>query len=153
MKRWPLGVGVLVALAGLTACVAPSGRGVSREAARAETRAAIEDGVRLYEGGEYAMAGRRFAAGADGAERLGDLPLAFRAVAAECASWLLARQLAELDACSLRLEALQHRTHETDGGTNALVALGAVAGGRAQPAVNVPRPVRTVVRPGLEDVR
>lgn len=150
MKRWPVGVGVLAALAGLTACVTPSERGVSNDAERAETRAAIEDGVRLYESGEYAMAARRFAAGADGAERLGDLPLAWRAVAAECTSWLLGRQLPELDACSLRLDALQRRTHETDGGTNALIALGAVAGGRAQPNVNVPRPVRTVVRPGLE---
>jgi len=31
--------------------------------------------------------------------------------------------------------------------------LGAVAGGRPQPAVNVPSAVRTVVRPGQEPLR
>jgi len=153
VRLWPLGVGVLLALAGLTACAAPARQPVApAPGIGEETRAAIADGVRLYEAGEFDMAARRFATGADGAERLGDLPLAWRANAAECTSWLLARRLRELDACSVRLEALQRRNHETSGGANALIALGAVAGGRPQPAVNVPRPVRNVVRPGLEEI-
>ena len=154
VRLWPLGVGVLLALAGLTACVAPAARHVSPDPGLGPAaHQAIDDGVRLYESQEYTMAARRFATGAELAEQLGDRPLAWRALAAECTSWLLARQLDELDGCSLRLESLQRRTHETSGGTNALIALGAVAGGRAQPAVNIPRAVRHVTRPGLEDLR
>jgi hypothetical protein len=150
----PLTVGVaLLAAAGLSACVAPGPRRVSSPspAVADETRVAIDDAVRLYESQEYAMAARRFADGAALADRMGDPALEWRAVAAECTSWLLARMLDELDACGLRLDAVQRRTHETSSGTNALIALGAVAGGRAQPAVNVPRAVRSVVRPGSED--
>jgi len=154
VRLWPLGVGVLLALAGLTACVAPAARNVSNDAGLgADTHEAIDDGVRLYESREYTMAARRFAMGAQLAEQLGDRPLAWRALAAECTSWLLARQLPEFDDCSARLEEVQRRTHETSGGTNALIALGAVAGGRPQPAVNIPRAVRQVTRPGLEDLR
>jgi len=154
VRLWPLGTGVALALLGLTACVAPSGRNVSPPpGAGAETRDAISDGVRLYESGEYAMAARRFGTGASLAEGVGDLPLAWRATAAECTSWLLARDLRMFDGCSLRLEAIQARNHESSGGTNALIALGAVAGGRPQPAVNVPRAVRTVMRPGQGSLR
>jgi len=153
-RRWPLSIGGALVLLGLSACVAPVPRPVaSVPGIGPETKAAVADGVRLYEAGEYAMAARRFEAGSALAEQLGDLALAWRATAAGCTSWLLARQLRELDACSLRLESLQARNHETSGGTNALIALGAVAGGRPQPAVNVPRAIRTVVRPGQEAVR
>lgn len=154
VRLWPLGAGVALGLACLTACVAPGPRTVPADAGiGAATHQAIDDGVRLYESREYPMAAQRFATGARLAEQLGDHPLAWRALAAECTSWLLARQLDAFDGCSVRLEALQRRTHETSGGTNALIALGAVAGGRSQPAVNVPRAVRQVTRPGLEALR
>jgi len=154
VRLWPLGLGAALVLLGLSACVAPVPRPVaSVPGIGPETQAAIADGVRLYEAGEYAMAARRFEAGSALAEQLGDLPLAWRATAAGCTSWLLARQLREFDACGLRLESLQARNHEASGGTNALIALGAVAGGRPQPAVNVPRAIRTVMRPGQEAVR
>jgi hypothetical protein len=154
VRLWPLGIGVALALLGLSACVAPATRPVSPPPGiGSETHAAIADAVRLYESGEYAMAARRFETGSRLAEELGDLPLAWRASAAECTSWLLARLLREFDTCSLRLESLQARNHEASGGTNALIALGAVAGGRAQPAVNVPRAVRSVLRPGQEPLR
>jgi hypothetical protein len=154
LRLRPVGLAMLVAAAGLTACVAPGPRNVSSlpPGTGAEAHAAIEDGVRLYEDGEFAMAARRFASGAALADRIGDGPLLWRAAAAECTSWLLARLLDEFDECSVRLEAVQQRTHETSGGTNALIALGAVAGGRPQPAVNVPGPVRSVVRAGEEDL-
>ncbi|NNL68172.1 MAG: hypothetical protein HKP30_18120 [Myxococcales bacterium] len=157
-RSLPLAVATLLAVAGLTACVAPASRNVAPLAPGigAEAHAAIQDGVRLYESGEYALAARRFSNGATLADQIGDGPLLWRAVAAECTSWLLARMLDEFDACGQRLESVQQRTHETSGGTNALIALGAVAGGRAQPAVNVPRAVRSVVRPshaGREDLR
>lgn len=151
-RLWPVGVAAALALLGLTACVAPASRPVSA-GLDAQARDAVGDGVRLYESGEYTMAARRFATGAGFAERMGDLPLAWRATAAECTSWLLARQLRELDACSMRLERVQARNHEASGGTNALIVLGAVAGGRPQPAVNVPRALRTVLRPGQETLR
>jgi hypothetical protein len=153
VRLWPLGVGVVLALLGLTACVAPKSQNVSRPALDAETREAVADGVRLYESGEYTMAADRFAAGASLAERMGDLPLAWRATAAECASWLFARQLRDFDDCGLRLESIQRRNHEASGGTNALIAMGAVAGGRATPAVNIPRAVRRVMRPAPEGLR
>jgi hypothetical protein len=150
----PLAASVALALFGLTACVAPTGRPVAPDpGVGAEARDAISDGVRLYESGEYAMAARRFATGADLAEQLHDLPLAWRATAAECTSWLLVRDLRMFDDCSVRLEAVQSRNHEASGGTNALIALGAVAGGRPQPAVNIPGAVRTVTRPGQESLR
>ena len=145
--RWPSALTALALALGLTACVASAPRNVSTAPGLAEeSRAAIEDGVRLYEAGEYAMAARRFGDGASMADRMGDDALAWRSVAAECTSWLLARLLREFDACSGRLETAQRRAHETSGGTNALISLGAVAGGRGQPAVNVPRAVRSVVR-------
>jgi hypothetical protein len=145
---------VVLALVGLSACVAPSSRPVSPDPGLgAEARDAIGDGVRLYESGEYAMAARRFATGADLAEQLRDLPLAWRATAAECTSWVMVRDLRMFDDCSARLEAVQSRNHEASSGTNALIALGAMAGGRPQPAVNVPRAVRTVMRPGQESLR
>ena len=154
VRLWPLGVAVSLALLGLTACVAPASRPVSSApGVGSETHAAIADGVRLYEAGEYAMAARRFETGADGAEQLRDLALAWRATAAECTSWLLARQLREFDACGVRLERVQARNHESSGGTNALIALGAVAGGRTQPAVNIPPVIRTVMRPSQERMR
>jgi hypothetical protein len=153
-RPWPLGVGVALALLGLTACVAPASRPVSpAPGVGAATHSAIGDGVRLYEAGEYAMAARRFETGADLAGQLGDLPLAWRATAAECTSWLLARQLREFDSCGVRLESVQARNHEASAGTNALIALGAVAGGRTQPAVNIPHAIRAVTRPGQETVR
>lgn len=158
VRLWPLAFATLLAVAGLSACVAPAHRNVAPIApgVGAEAHAAIQDGVRLYESGEYALAARRFSNGATLADQLGDGALLWRAVAAECTSWLMARMLGEFDACGQRLESVQQRTHETSGGTNALIALGAVAGGRAQPAVNVPRAVRSVVRPrydGQEGLR
>lgn len=145
---------VALALFGLTACVAPASKPVSPDPGiGAEAHDAISDGVRLYESGEYAMAARRFETGADLAEQLHDLPLAWRATAAECTSWLLARDLRMFDGCGVRLEAVQSRNHEASSGTNALIALGAVAGGRPQPAVNIPGAVRTVLRPGQEAMR
>lgn len=146
--RWPAALAALIVAGCLTACVAAGGRNVSNApGVGAEARAAIEDGIRLYEAGEYPMAARRFGEGAALADRMGDDGLLWRSVAAECTSWLLARQLREFDACSGRLEMAQRRAHETSGGTNALIALGAVAGGRSQPSVNVPGAVRRVVRP------
>ncbi|HKJ25612.1 MAG TPA: hypothetical protein VKB65_12370 [Myxococcota bacterium] len=154
LRPGPLAAGVALALLGLTACVAPSSRPVSLEpGVGAEAHDAIADGVRLYEAGEFAMAARRFEAGAGLAEQIRDLPLAWRATAAECTSWLLARDLRMFDGCSVRLETIQGRNHESSGGTNALIALGAVAGGRPQPAVNIPSAVRTVMRPGQEPLR
>jgi len=154
VRPGPRAAAVALVLLGLTACVAPANRPVSPEpGVGTEAHDAISDGVRLYEAGEYAMAARRFETGAGLAERLRDLPLAWRATAAECTSWLLARDLRMFDGCSVRLEVIQARNHESSGGTNALIALGAVAGGRPQPAVNVPRAVRTVMRPGQESLR
>jgi hypothetical protein len=144
----------VVAAAGLAACVAPPrATGPSAAVPDDGVRSALADGVRLYESREYVLAADRFRTAATRAERGGDRELATRATTAECTSWLLARRLAELDGCGARLDGLQRRIHRTTHGANALVALGAVAGGRPLPGVNVPRAIRPVVMPGREDLR
>ncbi len=110
-----------------------------------ELHTAIEDGIRLYDAGEYALAGGRFREASGLAESFGERELAFQAVTAACTSWLLARRLPEFDDCTETLAFLQRRTHRTTPGTNALVALGAYAGQRPVPPVRVPPEVRGVV--------
>jgi len=153
-RRGLAGAAIAAAAAGLLACVPAARTGPQPEAGRhAEIQTALRDGVRLYESREYVLAAGRFETAARLAERGGEGRLAARAAAAECTSWLLAHRLGELDACSARLDGLQRRIHRTHPGANALIALGAVAGGRPLPGVNVPRPVRAVVQPGPEDLR
>jgi hypothetical protein len=94
----------------------------------------IREGLDLYAAGELAAAGARFRAAAAGAGGLGDVAMERRATAAECAAWLLARCLPELAECAERLEDALRRERRSDPAASAVVALGAIAGGRALPA-------------------
>ena len=70
---------------------------------------------------------------------------------AECAAWLRARQLSELDSCGRRLEALHRRERRSDPGLNTLIAMGAVAGQRPLPPFRVPSAVHPIVRAAAQE--
>ena len=136
---------VLVSLASaalsLLACVTVKDPGASR-AARSSAEAALD----LYEAGEYTLAAERFAHASKQAASAREDTLERKSVTGECLAWLHARRLSELAGCSLRLERLQRRARRPDPAANTLVALGAVAGDRALPALRVPTSVRPLVR-------
>jgi hypothetical protein len=69
-----------------------------------------------------------------------------KATTAECTAWLRARRLEDLDACAMRLEALQRRERRSDPGLNTLLAIGAIAGDRPLPPFRVPTAVHPIVR-------
>ena len=65
---------------------------------------------------------------------------------AECVSWLRARAVSELDACTLRLDVLHQRANRSERGIGTLLALGAIAGNRPPPPFRIPEDVRPVLR-------
>ena len=136
---------ILVLLAGATlslfACATVQDPGASR-AARSSAEAALD----LYEAGEYTLAAERFAHASRRAASAREDTLERKSVAGECLAWLHARRLPELAECSKRLEKLQRRARRPDPALNTLVALGAVAGDRALPALRIPASVRPLVQ-------
>ncbi len=136
---------VLVFLASATlslvACVTVQDPAASR-AARSSAEAALD----LYEAGEYTLAAERFAHASKRAASAREDALERKSVTGECLAWLHARRLPELAECSKRLEKLQRRARRPDPALNTLVALGAVAGDRALPALRIPTSVRPLVQ-------
>jgi hypothetical protein len=125
----------------LTACASPP-----PESGPAAAERTLQIGLGLYDSGEYARAAERF-------RESGNLFRAARfrerwrdATAAECTAWLRAQYLRQLDDCSQRLGALLRRDRRSDPGANTLVALGAVAGGRAVNANRIPREIAPILR-------
>ena len=123
------------------------------DAAIAEVRGTVETGLNLYESGEFVLAAQRFANAADGAEAIGAREILRRAVAAECTSWLRARKLEELSACTARLEDLQRRHPRADPGVNTLIALGAITGQRPLPPLRIPDSVKPLIRATVRESR
>ena len=107
---------------------------------------AVESGLDFSTGGDSVLAARRFEEAARGARVCGDLTMERKATTAECTSWLRARRLEDLDACGMRLEALQRQERRSDPGLNTLLALGAIAGDRPLPPFRVPTAIHPIVR-------
>jgi len=120
---------------------------------RARLDASVASAFDLYDGGEYVLAARRFHGAVDLAIVLDDDEARRRATAGECVSWLRARELSELAACSERLETLQSRERRPDPGVNTLIALGSIAGGRPLPPLRLPVAVAPVIRASAEGGR
>jgi hypothetical protein len=116
-------------------------RGVMRE---------IRAGLDLYAAGDFALAAPRFHSASLGARGCRDVAMERRATAAECAAWLLARSLPELSECGARLEDVLRRERRSDAAASTLVALGAIAGGRALPALRIPPDVQPLLRAAAE---
>jgi hypothetical protein len=110
----------------------------------------IRAGLDLHAARDFALAAPRFHAASQGARECRDVPMERRAIAAECAAWLLARSLPELAECSARLEDVLRRERRSDAAASALVALGAIAGERALPALRIPPDVQPLVRAAAE---
>ena len=131
-------LGLPLALGACASAPPPSGEAAAERS--------LQIGLGLYDAGEYARAGERFRESstlfraARARERWRD------ATAAECTAWLRARYLQQLDDCSQRLGALLRRDRRSDPGANTLVALGAVAGGRAVAANRIPREIAPILR-------
>ena len=106
----------------------------------------VRSGLALYESRDFVLAAHRFHEAAVGARNCGDLSMERRATTGECTSWLRARRLSELSACSQHLEALHRRERRSDPGLNTLLAMGAVAGHRPLPPLRVPSAVHPIVR-------
>jgi len=139
---------IAAAIAALTAlaCETAQRQGPPDRAAEArEVMQEIRAGLDLYLAGDHALAAPRFHAASLGARGCRDVAMERRATAAECAAWLLARKLAELGECSARLEDALRRERRSDAAANALVALGAIAGGRALPALRLPPDVQPLL--------
>ena len=143
------GAAIAAAVAALTALAAcesaPVQRAPDRAAQAREVMREIRTGLDLYQAGDYALAAPRFRAASEGARRCRDAAMERRATAAECSAWLFARQLAELGACSARLENALRREGRSDGAASTLVALGAIAGHRPLPALRLPPDVQPLV--------
>ena len=134
-----------LALLGMTFALGACASAPPQSGAAAGERA-LQIGLGLYDAGEYARAGERF-------RESGNLFRAARvrerwrdATAAECTAWLRAQYLRQLDDCSQRLGSLLRRDRRSDPGANTLVALGAVAGGRAVAANRIPREIAPILR-------
>lgn len=121
----------------------------SSRAARSSAEAALD----LYEAGEFQLAAERFARASRQAVAARDPELERRSATGECLAWLHARRLAELADCSRRLEQLQRATRRPDPAVNALVALGALAGDRALPALRLPTSVRALLQAAAREER
>ena len=145
-------VAAVAALIPLLACESLPRRGASVDPeAAAQVRANVDSGLLLYASGDYVIAAQRFREAAEGANRCGSLPMERKATTAECTAWLQARQLAELSACTERLEALHRRERRSDPGLNTLLAMGAVAGDRPILAFRVPPPVHPILRAAAKE--
>ncbi len=112
----------------------------------AQAQRTLVEGVGLYDQGEFVLAATRFSDAAYSLRSAGHRERAREATAAECAAWLRARRLRELDECSARLSALVRRSRQSDPGINTLIALGAVAGDRPIPPYRVPPRVQRLLR-------
>jgi hypothetical protein len=142
----------VAALTALAACeTAPRRSAAEERAERArEVMQEIRAGLDLYEARDFALAAPRFHAASQGARDCRDVPMERRTTAAECAAWLLARSLPQLAECSARLEDVLRRERRSDPAASALVALGAIAGGRELPALRIPPDVQPLVRAAAE---
>ena len=143
LRRWQ-GAAVACATAALVGCT--SLQGPAPEGARAEFARRMGAGHRLYQEGEYALAGRRFQEAADYAHGHRQTEPEKRATVAECVSWLRSRTISEFDECTQRLDALHQRARRSERGIGTLLAMGAIAGHRSPPAFRVPDDVVPVLR-------
>ncbi len=137
---------LLLPLSALLCAACQTASPQSRAAAAAAYRANVDSGLSLYESGEFPLAAQRFRTAAERAYVMSDRTAEKNAVAAECASWLRARNLSQLSLCSQRLEVLQRRTRRSEPGVNTLIAFGAIAGHRPLPPLRIPTAVRPLVR-------
>ena len=139
----------LVPLLGATivltvACQTPGPTSGPVDSSRA--RVLLGEGLELYDAGEFTRAAMRFHEAAEGLRAAGQRERARDAVAAECASWLRARQLRQLDDCTKHLASVVRRSRKSDPGVNTLIALGAVAGERPLPPYRLPSRVQPLIR-------
>lgn len=145
-------VAVLLAAVGLAAGCAMGPAPLLRPTPTlAQARANVTAGLDLYESGELVLAARRFHLASTQANALGERALEKKAVTGECTSWLRARRLGELAACTARLEQLQRRERRSEPGVNTLIALGAIAGQRPLPALRIPNTVEPLFRQAAKE--
>ncbi len=141
----------VAALTALAACEsAPRQTPPDRAAEARDVMREIRAGLDLHRAGDYALAAPRFHAASQGARRCRDVAMERRTTAAECSAWLLARKLAELAECSVRLEDALRRERRSDPAASTLAALGAIAGGRPLPALRLPPDVQPLVSAAAE---
>ena len=136
----------VAALLGLSACNTTYPRVRPQQGDPQAVMQAVDSGLDFYTAGDYVLAARRFEEAARGARVCGDLTMERKATTAECTSWLRSRRLEDLDACALRLEALQRQERRSDPGLNTLLAMGAIAGDRPLPPFRVPAAVHPIMR-------
>ena len=139
-------VAAVAALLGLSACNTSYPRVRPQQGDPQAVMEAVQSGLDFYTSADYVVAARRFEEAARGARVCGDLTMERKATAAECTSWLRARRLENLDACGMRLEALQRQERRSDPGLNTLLAMGAIAGDRPLPPFRVSTAVHPIMR-------
>lgn len=149
-RRWQGAAVVLTAVA-LVACASGGPVGPSRMGSAARYERAVRAGLDLYDAAEYELAALRFEDAAVEGAGLRDRDAEKRAVIAECTAWLRGRRLPELAECTERLEVLHRRSDHAEPGLGALLALGAIAGGRPLPSFRIDPAVQPLIRASHEE--
>ncbi len=106
----------------------------------------VSAGMRLYQGGDFALAASRLRAAADEAGRCGEPVTEANIRVGECTAWLRGSKVEEFRRCTARLEVLQGELGYSEPGVNTLLALGAIARGEALPPFRLPRAVRQLLQ-------